>query len=449
MKTMFKILAILALLSAHAGYALDDISGTWQGKLPLQGDATLTVQFILHREADGSWSALVNSPDTGGIKNVRANTVSYDNGRLRIEVADLTGAYQGEFRDGVFHGQWSQAGNSMPLDLKPYVKPVLSSADMELLRGEWNGKLKLPVGELTIVFRFEGQAAGEFKGFLDSPDQGAKDIPISDIELSDADVTFKIPRIKGEYQAKVAGEEMTGTFRQGTPLPLNMHKGKYQPPESKLSLSREAMEELRGEWHGELDTPVGPLTVVYLFETDAAGDNHAFRLNPDQGNNRIPVTEASLVDGNLTLKTAGPGGAFTGKLAGAEIRGNISGPLGAVPLTLKKGSYTPPVYALALSKHDMALLQGKWQGKLKTPQRELTLVFRFEQSDDGKYYGFVDSPDQGANGLKIMEANLKDGELSLKVRFPRAAFTGKLSGNELSGKWLQGMGSMPLVMKKE
>ena len=450
MKAMINILALLSLLTSNSIFALDDISGTWQGKLPLQAGATLTVQFIIKKEDNGSWSAVVNSPDTGGIKNVRASSAAFDGSNLKINVPELSGAYTGAYMDGVFEGTWSQAGTSMPLNLKPYEKPVLSRTDMELLQGEWNGKLEIPVGKLTIVFRFETSASGEFTGFLDSPDQGAKDIPIDDIELDNGDLKFKIPSISGEYRAKLTRENMTGTFTQrGQPMALNMQKGKYHPPETKLSLSKEVMDKLLGDWHGDLVTPAGSMTVVYRFETDAEGNYQAFRLNPDQGNASIPVIEASMKDGNLSLKTAGPGGDFSGKLTGDKINGNISGPLGSLPLKLKRGKYVPPVYALGLSQEAMALLQGKWQGKLKTPQRELTLVFRFETKDDGKYYGYVDSPDQGANGLKIMQASLNGGELSLKTRFPKAEFKGKLDGDELDGQWIQGPGSMPLSMKKD
>ena len=449
MNTIIKSLVVPVVFFANNIMAQEDISGTWQGKLSLEGDATLTVQFILHREADGTWSATVNSPDTGGIKNVTANAVDYDGRNLKIEVAELSGGYAGAYTNGVFEGEWSQAGTSMPLNLKPYVKPELTRADMDKLQGEWNGKLKIPVGELTIVFRFETTESGEFKGFLDSPDQGANGIPISDIELDKGDLKFKIPRIIGEYQAVLDGDEMTGTFTQGQPLPLNMHKGKYQAPDSRLSLTKEAMDQLRGEWHGELDTPVGSMTVVYRFESDSAGEFIAFRINPDQGGASIPVIEASLTDGDLSIKTAGPGGVFKGKLAGDEITGTMQGPLGALPLTLVSGQYVAPSYPLDLSREEMDQIQGKWQGKLKTPQRDMTLIFRFEAKGEGEYYGFVDSPDQGASGLKITEASFADGELLLKTKFPRAQFKGKLSGDKLDGQWKQGPANMPLSMNKD
>ena len=69
MKALLKILAVTVLLLTNNVMAQEDISGTWQGVLELGGDSKLTVQFILEKQADGSWSAVVNSPDMGGIKN--------------------------------------------------------------------------------------------------------------------------------------------------------------------------------------------------------------------------------------------------------------------------------------------------------------------------------------------------------------------------------------------
>lgn len=450
MKTMIKILAIVTLLANNSIFAQEDISGTWQGKLSLEGDAKLTVQFIINKEADGSWSALVNSPDTGGIKNVKASSAGFDGSNLKIDVPDLSGAYKGTYKDGAFTGTWSQAGTTMPLNLSPYTKPVLLEADKALLKGEWTGKVDVPAGALTLVFRFVTDDAGEFKGFIRSPDQGTNEMPMADIELVDGELSLKVPSWQGDVKGKLSSTKFAGNFVQGgRSFPLTMNKGKYEPPKSVLSLSKEIMDQLLGEWHGELDTPMGSMTVVYRFETNDAGGYTAFRESPDQSSNGVPVTEATMTDGTLTLKNPGPSGEFNGKLAGDTISGEVKGPLGAVPLTLKKGKYIPPSYKLSLSKAAMDQIQGKWQGKLKTPQRELTLVFRFEANGDGDYYGFVDSPDQGNTSLKVVEAALEGDELSLKTKFPKAEFRGKLNGDELDGQWMQGPGTMPLTMKKE
>lgn len=450
MKTIIKILTLLIACSVNHAMAQADISGTWQGDLTLGPDATLTVQFILQQETDGSWSAVVHSPDTGGIKNVPANVVEFDGANLQLEVAELSGAYAGVLKDGSIEGEWSQAGESLPLNLKPYVKPVMSQADMDLLLGEWNGKLEIPAGALTLLFRFEMNEAGELAGFIQSPDQGGNETPVSDIALDQGALSLKVPAAQVEIKGKITDHRFVGEFKQGQgTMPLTLDKGKYEPQVNALSLSAEAMDQLLGEWHGELDTPAGTMAVVYRFETSEAGDYVAYRDNPDQGATGIPVTEAVLEGDTLTIKTAGPGGGFSGKLAGAAIQGEMTGPMGAIPLSLQKGQYTPAVYPLELPLADQAAISGKWKGTLNTPQAELAIVLRFETGNDGAFYGYVDSPDQGVNGIKVTEAAIIGGELNLSTRFPRARYTGRLSGNEIQGQWQQGPGSMPLTLSKD
>ena len=97
----------------------------------------------------------------------------------------------------------------------------------------------------------------------------------------------------------------------------------------------------------------------------------------------------------------------------------------------------------------MDQLQGKWEGKLAAGQRNLTLIFRFELNRGNKFYGYVDSPDQGNATLKIIKASFANGELSLETKFPKARFEGKLNGNTLDGDWMQGPANLPLSLKKD
>jgi len=451
MKKLLKILAVVTALSINLVMAQEDISGTWQGVLNLGGDSKLTVQFIMEKQADGSWSAVVNSPDMGGIKNIKANSATFDGSNLNIDVAELSGGYAGVFKDGAFAGTWSQAGSSMPLNLSPYTKPVMSQKEIDTLLGEWIAKLKVPAGDLTLVFRFAQNDAGELQGFVRNPDGGGgNETPTADIMLNNGDFSMKVPAAQVLITGKMTDKDFTGKFNQGgQQLDLTMAKGKYEPPKSVLSLSKEVMDKLMGEWNGELNTPVGAMTVVYRFVTNKDGEYSGFRESPDQGSNSTPVTDASMVDGKLTLKTPGPGGEFNGKLEGDTITGQAITPMGPVPLTLKKGKFVPPSYQLTLSKENMDQLLGKWQGKLNTPQRALTMILRFEENGDGEYYGFVDSPDQGNTSLKIIKASLTGDELSVETKFPKGQFKGKLDGNTLDGNWMQGPANLPLKMTKQ
>ena len=45
-------------------------------------------------------------------------------------------------------------------------------------------------------------------------------------------------------------------------------------------------------------------------------------------------------------------------------------------------------------------ISGTWHGKLSIPTGSLTIVFHISQTGQGTYVTTLDSPDQGANGIK-------------------------------------------------
>jgi hypothetical protein len=65
MKTYKKLFLIFSLLFCGNAVAQADLAGTWQGKLAVSANEKMTIQFILTKKADGSYGAVLNSPDSG------------------------------------------------------------------------------------------------------------------------------------------------------------------------------------------------------------------------------------------------------------------------------------------------------------------------------------------------------------------------------------------------
>ncbi len=208
---------------------------------------------------------------------------------------------------------------------------------------------------------------------------------------------------------------------------------------------KDEKEKLLGSWNGRLETPGGSLTVVYRFEMTEGGKFVGFGDSPDQGAFDIPVTDTEIENGTVTIKVSSLQAEYKGKMAGDEIVGEFTQMGRSLPLTLKKGKYKAPVYSLNLSKETMEQLAGEWQGKLGP----LTLVFRFEKTENRDFVGFVDSPNQGAKGIPITGAALTDGRLELKIAGVGGEFSGQLSGNSLAGEWTQMGQSNSLTLKKK
>lgn len=95
--------------------------------------------------------------------------------------------------------------------------PVSSYAQTNLnIKGSWLGKLAVSGIELRIVFNIKKADDNTYKATMDSPDQGAKDIPVSKVTLTGNKIKIEMPQIRGEYNGTVNGnsKNITGTWTQ-------------------------------------------------------------------------------------------------------------------------------------------------------------------------------------------------------------------------------------------
>ncbi len=439
MKKFITVLVMLmSVLIMNNAMAADNITGTWQGKLVPAPGSEMVIQFKITQNADGTYAVVLDSPDQGAIKNIQASSVVFSAGKLNLDVTELSGAYEGVLKNGVFEGNWKQEGTSIPLNLKPYEKPVLSEEGKKVLLGQWYGPLDIPQVSLTAVVRFEMKES-ELTGFFNIPEQGGNETPITDIELNNDDLSFKLAGTL-QYKGKLADNQIVGKLlQQGQPIPVTLKKGKFEAPTFTLNLPDEIRKNLSGEWHGQLAIPQGLIHMSFRFETSAKGEFMGFYEVPDQNVKGIPIKEASFADGKLTLKI---------KVANAEYKGTLSGDtmsgewaqagLSNIQLSMKKGAYTPPAFTLNLPKETKELLKGEWHGQRKMPKGFIHTSFRFETNEKGELLGFYEVPDQGRKDMPVTEASFKDGDLVLKMqKGMNIEFKGQLAGDKLTGQVTQ------------
>ena len=87
--------------------------------------------------------------------------------------------------------------------------------------GTWSGKIEVQGMKLPLVFHLN-----EENPTMDSPDQGARGIPIVVERDATGKITIKIPSIGATYEGQWTSGEIVGTFRQwGTSLPLTLVPG--------------------------------------------------------------------------------------------------------------------------------------------------------------------------------------------------------------------------------
>ena len=204
----------------------------------------------------------------------------------------------------------------------------------QTLDGDWQGTLSAGPVALRVVLHFtpDGQS---FKASLDSPDQGAKGIPVASVQMADSTLTFQVPSIGGSYTGKadVAFKTITGSWSQGgmsTPLTFT----KFVPAAAVRRVPKPS--DIDGDWEGTLQAGASLRLVVHIatFEDGMT----ATMDSPDQNTVGLPATTIARTGTRVQFTMKQLGGDFSGTLdAGlTSIDGTWSQLGNSLPLVLKR-----------------------------------------------------------------------------------------------------------------
>ena len=91
--------------------------------------------------------------------------------------------------------------------------------------GVWTGKLNVGPQTLTLVLHVTHEASGNAVCSLDSPDQGAMNIPVKSDYCSSDSISVSLEQLGLSYQGRLKGDEIVGTFMQGAAFPLTLKRG--------------------------------------------------------------------------------------------------------------------------------------------------------------------------------------------------------------------------------
>lgn len=111
MAKKFFIFSLLCLLAIAAQAQSQRISGAWTGKLNVLGGE---LRLVFHLD-DGACS--MDSPDQS-VKGIPAKLERSERG-VKVSVPSINASFEGEYRDSLLVGTFSQHGQSFPLTLAP------------------------------------------------------------------------------------------------------------------------------------------------------------------------------------------------------------------------------------------------------------------------------------------------------------------------------------------
>lgn len=92
------------------------------------------------------------------------------------------------------------------------------------ITGSWNGVLKVQDLQLRIVFNVT-ESNDSYNSTMDSPDQGAKGIPVTSTTFDNKTIQFVVANAGIEYTGVLKENKFVGTFKQGgMELPLDLSR---------------------------------------------------------------------------------------------------------------------------------------------------------------------------------------------------------------------------------
>lgn len=163
--------------------------------------------------------------------------------------------------------------------------------------GSWKGTLAVQGTEMPLIFNIN-EEGGNLKSTMDSPSQGATDIPMDETTYAENELTIIFKQAGIKYVGTSDGAKLTGTFYQGgMELPLVLTKTeKTIPGNPELPSSDDALNKLGAIDMGDYrytveDYFAKPRASTFRFSPD--GKYMSYREKDENGKRHIYVKEIS------------------------------------------------------------------------------------------------------------------------------------------------------------
>lgn len=174
------------------------------------------------------------------------------------------------------------------------------------IAGDYSGVL---AGALHLKLHIAAAPDGGFAGTLDSLDQNAMGIPCADFQLDGANLSFRVPAVKGTWKgaASADGASLTGTWDQGRPMPLNFTRDTFVAAEKPSAVD--------GIWLGAVRVGGLSLRAQIRVKSDRAGREFCTFDSLDQLALGWECEKVALNGAGFSFEVPRAGGRWSGKLS--------------------------------------------------------------------------------------------------------------------------------------
>ncbi len=236
-KVFLLIVTFLYLIAASVslGQTQATASGHWEGSIDAQGNI-IEIAVDLVRDDKGIWKGVI-AIAAQQLNNYPLSNVKVEGANVAFDMASVQGVptFKGKLStDGKnIFGEMAQAGMNFSLKLDKKGEAKITANDLAIsikstvnFEGNWQGAVNMNGSTLRLVLKIAKAADGSFTAFLDSPDQGAQNLPINSLTATDSAVSFEMKYILASFQGTLSkdGNEIAGNWNQGSSVPLTLKR---------------------------------------------------------------------------------------------------------------------------------------------------------------------------------------------------------------------------------
>lgn len=221
MQTKTIWIAIALVAACGTSVQAQQAEGQWQGTLGKAGRIALQIDRTPAGEYRASIEAVDQSPERRDVTDV-----VFAGDRLSFRVPFIGGHFDGVWDPAVqgWAGQWKQRGGQGRLVLTPGAPAALPR--IEGMDGSWHGRIGAGAAALRLVLHIRTGPRGTLAR-LDSPDQLATGLPVSDLARERDQVRFALAGAGATFAGKLSADAqaLEGVWRQqDAAMPLRLER---------------------------------------------------------------------------------------------------------------------------------------------------------------------------------------------------------------------------------
>jgi pimeloyl-ACP methyl ester carboxylesterase len=182
--------------------------GTWQGTLKVES-MEIPLFVKISKDNKGMLQGTMDSPSQNA--SDIPLTISENKDSIFVKAGTIGGTYRAlVIKDSLkLQGAWSQGGKNLPLSFNKVIEndnnneitPPVPKRD-SVLFGSWQGDIDNNGTSLPLVLKFSKNKYGTLIALLDSPQQGATDIPTTRVTLEGDSVIIIANNLMAMYRGK-------------------------------------------------------------------------------------------------------------------------------------------------------------------------------------------------------------------------------------------------------